>query len=106
MVLTSNQVRGGLTFREGHYICEAIHETGLLVAFDLMVCGHPIWKRPLTRSDIIQQEVNPGLADAESVQKTVNVGCSLVRAALGLCSPVRTRPRILNTSLQVKACCE
>jgi arginase family enzyme len=31
------QVRGGLTFREGHYICEAIHETGLLVALDLMV---------------------------------------------------------------------
>ena len=31
------QVRGGLTFREGHYICEAIYETGLLVALDLMV---------------------------------------------------------------------
>ena len=30
------QVRGGLTFREGHYICEAIAETGLLVALDLM----------------------------------------------------------------------
>lgn len=33
------QVRGGLTFREGHYICEAIWETGLLVALDLMVGG-------------------------------------------------------------------
>lgn len=33
------QVRGGLTFREGHYICEAIHETGLLIGLDLMVCG-------------------------------------------------------------------
>lgn len=32
-----SQVRGGLTFREGHYICEAIYETGLLVALDLMV---------------------------------------------------------------------
>jgi arginase len=31
------KVRGGLTFREGHYICEAIHETGLLVGLDLMV---------------------------------------------------------------------
>jgi len=30
------QVRGGLTFREGHYICEEIAETGLLVALDLM----------------------------------------------------------------------
>ncbi|KAF9649012.1 Ureohydrolase [Thelephora ganbajun] len=61
---TGTPVRGGLTFREGHYICEAIHETGLLIALDLM-------------------EVNPGLADAESVRKTVSVGCSLVRAALG-----------------------
>jgi arginase len=29
------------------------------------------------------QEVNPSLADAASVQQTVAVGCSLVRAALG-----------------------
>ena len=34
---TGTPVRGGLTFREGHYICEAIHETGLLVALDIMV---------------------------------------------------------------------
>ena len=61
---TGTPVRGGLTFREGHYICEAVHETGLLVALDLM-------------------EVNPSLADAESVRQTVAVGCSLVRSALG-----------------------
>lgn len=61
---TGTPVRGGLTFREGHYICEAIWETGLLVALDLM-------------------EVNPSLADAASVKQTVTVGCSLVRAALG-----------------------
>jgi len=61
---TGTPVRGGLTFREGHYICEAIHETGLLVALDLM-------------------EVNPSLADPESVRQTVTVGCSLVRSALG-----------------------
>ncbi|KAJ7940197.1 Ureohydrolase [Mycena leptocephala] len=61
---TGTPVRGGLTFREGHYICEAIWETGLLVALDIM-------------------EVNPSLADAESVKQTVTVGCSLVRAALG-----------------------
>lgn len=35
------QVRGGLTFREGHYICETIYETGLLVALDLMVSHSP-----------------------------------------------------------------
>jgi arginase len=28
------QVRGGLTFREGHYICEALYETGSIVAMD------------------------------------------------------------------------
>ncbi|KAG9292683.1 hypothetical protein G9A89_008270 [Geosiphon pyriformis] len=61
---TGTPVRGGLTFREGHYICEAINETGLLVAVDLM-------------------EVNPALADEVSVFETVTIGCSLVRCALG-----------------------
>lgn len=31
---TGTPVRGGLTFREGHYICEALHETGSIVALD------------------------------------------------------------------------
>lgn len=34
---TGTPVRGGLTFREGHYICEAVYETGCLVALDIMV---------------------------------------------------------------------
>lgn len=39
---TGTPVRGGLTFREGHYICERLFETGLLVAVDLMVrCMDP-----------------------------------------------------------------
>ncbi|KAI0273458.1 arginase [Gloeopeniophorella convolvens] len=61
---TGTPVRGGLTFREGHYICERLFETGLLVAFDLM-------------------EVNPSLKEESDAQQTVAVGCSLVRAALG-----------------------
>ncbi|KIM33481.1 hypothetical protein M408DRAFT_14200 [Serendipita vermifera MAFF 305830] len=61
---TGTPVRGGLSFREGHYICEAIAETGLLAALDLM-------------------EVNPSLMAEFDVQKTVSVGCSLVRSALG-----------------------
>ncbi|KAF9265695.1 Ureohydrolase [Marasmius fiardii PR-910] len=61
---TGTPVRGGLSFREGHYICEAIWETGLLAALDIM-------------------EVNPSLADGEGVQQTVAVGCSLTRSALG-----------------------
>ena len=34
---TGTPVRGGLTFREAHYIVEAISETNLLVALDIMV---------------------------------------------------------------------
>lgn len=74
------QVRGGLTFREGHYICEAIHETGLLVALDLMVRS-ALYNHHCTH--LRTQEVNPSLADPESVRQTVAVGCSLVRSALG-----------------------
>lgn len=36
---TGTPVRGGLTFREGHYITEALAETGCLVAVDIMVCS-------------------------------------------------------------------
>ncbi|KAK3813146.1 MAG: Ureohydrolase [Benniella sp.] len=61
---TGTPVRGGLTFREGHYICEAVHETGCLVAMDLM-------------------EVNPSLEDDQAVFQTVTIGCSLVRSAMG-----------------------
>ena len=57
------QVRGGLTFREGHYICEAIYETGCLVALDIM-------------------EVNPTLGhNEEAVKQPGAVGCSLARSA-------------------------
>ncbi|KAI7898293.1 arginase [Cokeromyces recurvatus] len=61
---TGTPVRGGLTFREGHYICEAIAETGLLVATDIM-------------------EVNPTLEDTSSVFQTIQIGCSLARCCLG-----------------------
>ncbi|RKP15431.1 arginase [Piptocephalis cylindrospora] len=62
---TGTPVRGGLTFREGHYICEAIAETKCLVALDVV-------------------EVNPLLgSDEASWQQTVKIGCSLVRSALG-----------------------
>ncbi|CAJ2509696.1 Uu.00g147220.m01.CDS01 [Anthostomella pinea] len=56
---TGTPVRGGLTLREGDYICESVHETGSLVAIDLV-------------------EVNPSLA-AESdlgAHETVRAGCS------------------------------
>lgn len=64
---TGTPVRGGLTLREGDYICECVHETGQLVAMDLV-------------------EVNPSLTPAEGDvggHETVRAGCSLVRCALG-----------------------
>lgn len=61
---TGTPVRGGLTWREGMYICEAASETGCLVAVDLM-------------------EVNPGLEDADAVDRTVKAGLALVRSAFG-----------------------
>ncbi|MCJ1322306.1 Arginase, catabolizes arginine to ornithine and urea [Xylographa vitiligo] len=60
---TGTPVRGGLTLREGDYIAECVHETGSLVAMDLV-------------------EVNPSL-EAVGAQETIRAGCSLVRCALG-----------------------
>ncbi|ROV91103.1 hypothetical protein VPNG_09929 [Cytospora leucostoma] len=64
---TGTPVRGGLTLREGDYIAECVHETGNLVAMDLV-------------------EVNPHLVkgvDDIGASETVRAGCSLVRCALG-----------------------
>ncbi|KAK8087536.1 Arginase [Apiospora hydei] len=63
---TGTPVRGGLTLREGDYICECVHETGSLVAVDLV-------------------EVNPSLSPetGTGAHETVRAGCSLVRCALG-----------------------
>jgi len=60
---TGTPVRGGLTLREGDYIAECVHETGSLVAMDLV-------------------EVNPSL-EALGAAETIRAGCSLVRCALG-----------------------
>ncbi|OAP58579.1 arginase [Fonsecaea erecta] len=60
---TGTPVRGGLTLREGDYIAECVHETGQLVAMDLV-------------------EVNPAL-DVAGATETVRAGVSLVRCALG-----------------------
>lgn len=64
---TGTPVRGGLTLREGDYIAECVHETGNLVAMDLV-------------------EVNPQLVAGDNdvgASETVRAGCSLVRCALG-----------------------
>lgn len=52
---TGTPVRGGLTFREGHYICEEVFETGRLVSMDMV-------------------EVNPELGETDFAKKTtINV---------------------------------
>ena len=62
---TGTPVRGGLSFREGHYICEELYDSGSLVAVDIM-------------------EVNPLLAQSEAeLIQTVKIGCSLARTSLG-----------------------
>lgn len=60
---TGTPVRGGLTLREGDYIAECVHQTGNLVAMDMV-------------------EVNPSL-EAGGATETIRTGCSLVRSALG-----------------------
>lgn len=52
-----------MTYREGCYICESLHETGCLVAVDMM-------------------EVNPTL-ERDLALETVRVATALVRCALG-----------------------
>jgi len=52
-----------LTLREGDFIAEYVHETGSLVAMDLV-------------------EVNPSLSVHQAME-TIGAGCSLVRCALG-----------------------
>ena len=60
---TGTAVRGGLTLREGDFIAECVHETGSLIALDLV-------------------EVNPRLEEQGAVD-TVRAGVSIVRCALG-----------------------
>jgi len=61
---TGTPVRGGLTFREGHFINEVLWETGLLCAVDIT-------------------EVNPIIGNDLQRHQTVEIGCSLSRSALG-----------------------
>jgi arginase len=67
---TGTPVRGGLTFREGHYICEAIHETGCVVAVDIMEVAIP------------EPDIFPDIDEAQ-IFATVTVGLSLIRCCLG-----------------------
>lgn len=61
---TGTRVRGGLSFREGSFVCEFVHKTNQLVSMDLV-------------------EINPALGTPEEVELTVNTGISMLTSALG-----------------------
>ncbi|KAM6960897.1 arginase-2, mitochondrial [Aplochiton taeniatus] len=62
---TGTPVNGGLTYREGIYITEEIHNTGLLSAMDLV-------------------EVNPVLgANREAVESTASLAVDVIASSLG-----------------------
>eukprot|EP00121_Abeoforma_whisleri_P005115 Awhi_evm1s4627 len=61
---TGTPVRGGLSFREGAYLCEYIQKNMNLVSMELV-------------------EINPKLGTQEEVDLTVKTGLSMIRCALG-----------------------
>jgi arginase len=61
---TGTVVRGGLTFREAHFVAEAVAETGLLVSMDMV-------------------EVNPQLGSSECQDRTASLATQIIGSALG-----------------------
>ncbi|CEG42480.1 arginase [Plasmopara halstedii] len=61
---TGTRVRGGLTWREAHYVAEAVAETNLMVGLDMV-------------------EVNPTLSPGDGAQITVDMALLLISSALG-----------------------
>jgi len=61
---TGTRVPGGISFREGRYICEAIAETNCLVSMDLA-------------------EVNPAIGSKEDARKTALTAVEVAKAAFG-----------------------
>uniref|UniRef100_G1SG64 Arginase n=1 Tax=Oryctolagus cuniculus TaxID=9986 RepID=G1SG64_RABIT len=71
---TGTPVAGGLSYREGIYITEAIHKTGLLSGLDIM-------------------EVNPSLGKTpEEVTRTVNTAVALTLASFGVAREGNHKP--------------
>lgn len=61
---TGTSVRGGLTFREAHYVAEAAVASGLLASADLV-------------------ELNPTLTDGQEATKTTHFGLHLLTSMMG-----------------------
>ena len=61
---TGTAVRGGLSFREAHYVCEAVAATGHLASAEIV-------------------ELNPTLSDAQGADDTVELGLQILTSLLG-----------------------
>jgi arginase len=61
---TGTTVRGGLTFREAHYVAEAVALTGNLASAEMV-------------------ELNPNLSDGKGAQDTVDLGLQIVTSLMG-----------------------
>ena len=61
---TGTTVRGGLTFREGNYVCEALAATGKLKSMELV-------------------EVNPSLSPELDSKVTIDMSLTLICSAMG-----------------------
>jgi len=61
---TGTAVRGGLTYREAHYICESVAACGALASADIV-------------------ELNPTLSDEDGGDMTIDLGIQLVTSLMG-----------------------
>ena len=61
---TGTVVRGGLSYREAHYVCERVAETGRLASMDIV-------------------EVNPNLSHGEGADATADLALALTESAMG-----------------------
>jgi arginase len=61
---TGTTVRGGLSYREAHYVCEAVSESGRLASMDIV-------------------EVNPMLSKGKGAEATADLALALTESALG-----------------------
>jgi arginase len=61
---TGTTVRGGLTFREAHYVAEAVAQTGNLASADIV-------------------ELNPTLSNVAGAEETVDLGLQIITSFMG-----------------------
>ena len=76
---TGTRAKGGLTFREGRYICTKLAETGALQSMDLVEVNPT--RDELDPNAAIEHGDNPNVAVGTS--KTVKLGMDLIEFALG-----------------------